>query len=453
VLTLLIAVVVSAVFGYVLLHAYWNEQALAEAIAETDALDPGWRLADLEANRKPVPPEKDAAPIVARMGDRIVAIRNPSLMARELGELAEALDKLRPPALPTAEQTAKLHAARTLFAPVLADAPKLLNLPEGRFPSNVKPTLNWSVRNADQANLTNGLLTNDGILRLAEGDFDGAWSDCHAMLNVARSLGDEPIWVVQAVRAHIAARAVRLMEQTLAHGVIAEARLAKTQAVLEDETQHPSILIALRGSRGVVDHSCRLLEEGRASLAEAKRMAAGSFQPLSIRDEVTDYFSRSSVKPAHAWLLRYMTQAVEIAKRPDHEAAPALVELEKTLADAPELARLLAPKLGRMAHRHPRAIQRCALAALAAERYRLTHDAWPASLDDLLAAKLLAAVPVDPFDGKALRYRALPDGVVIFSIGPDGRGDGDALNCDPPVAEHDRLEFRLWDADRRGQGR
>ncbi len=96
---------------------------------------------------------------------------------------------------------------------------------------------------------------------------------------------------------------------------------------------------------------------------------------------------------------------------------------------------------------------RCAVAALAVERYRLAHHAWPDSLNDLVQAKLLTAVPVDPYDGKALRYRAMPDGVVVYSIGPDGRGNGEGLagNARATWDNDTRLEFRLWHAERRGQ--
>jgi hypothetical protein len=93
------------------------------------------------------------------------------------------------------------------------------------------------------------------------------------------------------------------------------------------------------------------------------------------------------------------------------------------------------------------------VAALAAERYRLAHHTWPASLDVLATAKLLTALPRDPYDGKALRYRARADGVVVYSIGPDGRGNGEALDGNDPPTEDERLEFRLWDMDRRGPGR
>ena len=36
----------------------------------------------------------------------------------------------------------------------------------------------------------------------------------------------------------------------------------------------------------------------------------------------------------------------------------------------------------------------------------------------------LDTVPEDPFDGKPLRYKRLPKGYVVYSIGWDGKDDG-----------------------------
>ena len=60
---------------------------------------------------------------------------------------------------------------------------------------------------------------------------------------------------------------------------------------------------------------------------------------------------------------------------------------------------------------------RCMVVALACERYRLNHSekTWPASLEELVKAKLLDAVPVDPMDNQPLRYRRTKEGIVVYS--------------------------------------
>jgi hypothetical protein len=68
-------------------------------------------------------------------------------------------------------------------------------------------------------------------------------------------------------------------------------------------------------------------------------------------------------------------------------------------------------------------INRAMQAALACERYRLARDNWPESLD-VLVPEYLAAVPVDPFDGKPIRFQRIPEGIKVWCIGEDAMDDG-----------------------------
>lgn len=62
--------------------------------------------------------------------------------------------------------------------------------------------------------------------------------------------------------------------------------------------------------------------------------------------------------------------------------------------------------------------------AVAIERYRRAHDgAVPATLNELIP-RFLQTIPEDPVLGEPLRFRALPDGYVVYSVGPDGKDDG-----------------------------
>jgi hypothetical protein len=96
------------------------------------------------------------------------------------------------------------------------------------------------------------------------------------------------------------------------------------------------------------------------------------------------------------------------------------------------------------------ALGRCAVAAVAAERYRLRHGTWPASLAALVP-EFLRQVPADPYDGQPLRYRRLPDGVLIYSVSTDGQDDGGTINRENPTFPGSDLGFRLWDVKHRRQ--
>ncbi|MBN1675722.1 MAG: hypothetical protein JXR37_32060 [Kiritimatiellae bacterium] len=62
--------------------------------------------------------------------------------------------------------------------------------------------------------------------------------------------------------------------------------------------------------------------------------------------------------------------------------------------------------------------------ALAILLFKSATGRVPADLNELVPA-CLDAVPVDPFDGKPIRYRRDPDGAWrVYSVGPDGTDDG-----------------------------
>jgi hypothetical protein len=104
--------------------------------------------------------------------------------------------------------------------------------------------------------------------------------------------------------------------------------------------------------------------------------------------------------------------------------------------------------------RRDRARLRCAMVALAVERYRLKHGVWP---DDLLALvpEFIATIPADPYTDQPLKYRRAANGISVYSVGPDHtlvgdyfdrRRPADPAAPDPPIPPQS-FEFHLWDAD------
>jgi len=91
---------------------------------------------------------------------------------------------------------------------------------------------------------------------------------------------------------------------------------------------------------------------------------------------------------------------------------------------------------------------RALIVALACERYRLARGNWPTSLKELLP-EYLQEIPIDPYTGKELIYRLLPDGVVIYSVGHDLIDNGGEV-LDTPLGRRDR-GVKLFDLDQRGK--
>ena len=68
-----------------------------------------------------------------------------------------------------------------------------------------------------------------------------------------------------------------------------------------------------------------------------------------------------------------------------------------------------------------------------------------------LDAQFIAAIPDDPYTGDPIIYRRLADGVVIYSVGLDGKDDGgnvDVVNVSEPGTD---IGIRLWDPAKRRQ--
>ncbi len=62
-------------------------------------------------------------------------------------------------------------------------------------------------------------------------------------------------------------------------------------------------------------------------------------------------------------------------------------------------------------------------AAIGVQRYFRVHGKLPEKLDELVPT-FLPSVPMDPYDGKPLRYVVRQDEYVVYSIGKNGVDDG-----------------------------
>ena len=89
------------------------------------------------------------------------------------------------------------------------------------------------------------------------------------------------------------------------------------------------------------------------------------------------------------------------------------------------ICRMLLPTLSFAVEKNVQGLTQLEVArtALAVQRYRLAQGKLPAALGDLAPA-YLDAVPVDPFDGQALRFKPLAAGFIVYSVGRDGMDNG-----------------------------
>jgi hypothetical protein len=422
------------------------DRELQEAIADTDRRDPGWRFDDLEAKQPRLPDEKNGA-LQVLAARRLLPAGWPAATAKG-PSLDDLLEGLEPQQQLDAEQQRVLRAELQAVQPALQVAEGLVDFPEGRFPITWQvASLSSPIDLVQQGRAVARLLQLEAMRRAQDGDADGACRLEPALINSGRSIGQEYSLIAILVRTALLGVATQTLERTLAQGEPDEASLAAAQRLLErEEEETPALTVtAFRGERALQHRMLEAVEKGEVAL--------GGTAPPTLGEHIGNYATSGMVRHSHVVYLRYMTEAVELAKAP----GPAQLSRSKELAAAPidpraALARLLLPAADKLLGTEWRKLAqlRCAIAAVAVERYRRSEGRWPDSLE-ALAPRYLRRVPADPYDGRPLRYRRLDDGVIVYSVGPDQTDNGGHLDRKDPLAEGNDLGFRLWDAAHRRQ--
>ncbi len=290
-------------------------------------------------------------------------------------------------------------------------------------------------------------------LAVQDGDVPRALAAFRARLNLGRSLHGEPLPLSQAahdiVQLH---RAVRDLERLLGHATLSPEQLAAVRRELAAELVYDPWLVAARGQRAIADRAITALRDGTVKASTVKTIALGRYTPTAT-ERVGEWFNDHvaiETDAAHAAALDLCTREVATAALPWSERLPAVKALDADRATAPGPARWNVCGSGWWRTRlvYDRAHLHCAIAAVAVEQYRVAHGDWPPSL-----TALGEPLPDDPYTGQPLRFERTADGVVVYSVGPNGRDDGGTLSpesADSSSSDGD-IGFRLWDVPRRNR--
>jgi hypothetical protein len=406
---------------------YYRELDLQAALAEADRLDGDWSFEGLQARRQEVSDAENSALRILPLGRWL-----PNGWDKQAGY--KDLDNIAPPVQLSAEQTAALRAALAQRGEAVTPARQLIGLPHGRFPAWSPPNSNgFSLPQLNLVWSVVDLLGYDATLRAQDGDADGALQSVRAALNATRAFGDAPDLTAQGNRLWHRLRVVRRLQRVLAQGEPSETTLAATQELLTDETAKNLLLPGLRSLRAW-EHQ-QLVDLSRRQLQQ---------------NVVRRLMWRVPVKPSHAAFIRYMTEAIEIAKLPLEEQGTRAEQLVvPPREEFPFALQAEAVPHFLLSVRLNLAEVRSAEVGMALERYRQTHGHWPDALAELVPA-YLPENPPDPFGGKELAFRRLDDGVVVYSVGPNGPLMGGQTGAPVDVPGVDK-GFRLWDVDKRRQ--
>jgi hypothetical protein len=441
---LTVVLLVAAGIGQYFLQSARARDRLARIIAELDESDPGWRLEEIENARPVLPEDANSARVV-------VAVHRMLPRGALDYKVMEPLDNLpQPPELLDKPRADLLQRELKPLSSALALARRLADMPAGRHHLTIAPNpIDTLLTDQDNTRAVFNLLRYDALHLAQQGDAKGALRSCRAIINAARSLDDEPFIISQLIRIAGIGVAAGAIERSLALGEPPPEEMASLQKLLAQEEAHPTLLVALRGERAIQHRLFNGLKDGSIDLDEISGGTSGG----GLMKALGGLTQKSMARREHPEILEMMNRAIDVARLPEHEQPAADKALDEELRKLPRnlvLVRLLMPAQSKFsAATHRKTAMLCGLRALLAlERYRRDKGTWPAKLDDL-TPKLLKTVPLDPYDGKPLRYRRVKDGVIVYSVGPDGKDDGGNIDRAKPTDPGTDLGFQLWDVKHR----
>jgi hypothetical protein len=262
------------------------------------------------------------------------------------------------------------------------------------------------------------LLCSEAILCAEDGDPNGATRAIEAALRVACSLDQEPILVSHMVQMETVSWAAATLEWALNAAAFTEEQLAGLNRAFSRIHANDGLV------RGVVGDRCLFL----GAFEKPQTFGRGHFPKVRSAALLDVYDAVGLTAREGAIYLDHMEECLRIAQLPAFQR-PAAIDAEEAcyrrsgkgsllgLVDAPGRPAMMKYDLPCVAQLE------AAKTLLAVERYRLAHARLPETLDQLVP-DYLASVPADPFGGAPLRYRCTDRGLLVYSVGEDGKDDG-----------------------------
>ena len=423
--------------GASIAHAQIEAQ-LAKAIAAADRENANWRINDILAHRARVPDAENGAIVVAKVVKLLprnwpsAAPSSPDVPNPPVPLSMQAYDGLSAAAVAVRlpdDLAVEVRLTLVEKADAVKLARSLVNYPRGRHEVTLGPAIfDTLLTQTQDARAVARLLRMDAMLRAYDDDLDGALESCRAILNVGRSIGDEPFLISMLVRVAIGQEAIDTAKRILALGEPSDDAIVKLQALIDDEAAQPLLTIAINGERGSTDEVMRRLGAGTISLAD---VTGGNLNIPAARPGAEGNLWYDLER---AVMLEWMNDAVAISRKPLQDQREEWNRWDQGIVDARKpllgkftvtLPPLLAPALmaSSTAFIRYQAMLRSTSLLLSAERHRRKTGAWPESTDKLDPACLVRS-PIDPYDGKPIRVKARDGQLFVYCVGFNRQDDG-----------------------------
>jgi len=283
------------------------------------------------------------------------------------------------------------------------------------------------------------LLSAEALQRKRKGDMDEALESCQTILKLCRHMDDEPHILSFHVQMEIFAIGARaLWDEVLSDADASATAYRAVLAELRAWNINRDFVRALKGERVLVNEMFDRLRNFWRNFLQNVDFQDVDFVDFMFLLSPQNWFAENQLL-----MLEFFRQLILIAQKGvpyDHQQVRQLIAEFKrkcrkgwtvTLGkwkiswrhyDLAEVAINTYDSLfDRVTDTH--ALQRVTMTALALRLYRKENGRYPENLQQLVP-KYLPSVPIDPYDGKPLRYRKLQKGFKVWSVGGNRKDDG-----------------------------
>ncbi len=266
------------------------------------------------------------------------------------------------------------------------------------------------------------LLCLKAMLHSEQGQQDLATGALICAFKVANSQAAEPVLISQMVRHGGQTTALVSLERIVNQVALEQEHLVHLRRTLMTAYDPDAMARAFAGERCMV---VLMLRDPRATGMELPPIFAHEGPSL------LQIYGAQALGLVDRCLVQYIDDIDDLIaalRLPAHERQQAAGDLERRGQEfreahpalsyfIPSLHRFVLTDLAHMTR------MRVAGVAIAVEQYRLAGNTLPEQLADLVPT-FAPEVPLDPYDGRPLRYRRLEQGYVVYSIGKDLTDDG-----------------------------
>ncbi len=432
-----------SLFGWRALRENNAKRRLQAILQKTESSDPGWRLQKFQEEYELREVDLDLTKAIQNFnwsygGSFVVSQpwRNPNIRLSS-EQLISMRNRLDVPQFSTVRQFFQRYADQ----------------PQRRFADDYRGTPRQRTALRKQIDDLTRYASDEILLALHENRNEEAISFVQSQRSLLRPFDACPNLTFQGQRHQLLLTCAINVQTILAKGTLSEKQLGRLQQALavSDKNNH---LLQLRMIRAEANE---MLEKMRSdSLYRDDCFSTYFNTPLPnsaswyehagshVEDWYRQYRARDTLIEAQAEVLEALEDVIEEVRIDSRK-----VIIRMTWPVTNHIAqRVLSDNYSTIySYGNAEAMIRSALVAVACERYRLKTNNWPKSLEELLP-QYLDQVPLDPYTGKPLLYRILPDGVVVYSVGLDLKDDGgDVLPTGRNLSDRG---VRLYDPGRRG---